>query len=275
MLTWLDGERAGLVAAVQWAREERFADTAIRLSHRLGEHLAWRRYFDDWITVADTAREAAHRAGDRLGEAFAWDDLGNALQEARRAEEAIDAHDLYQEADDRRGGANAWNNFGLTLGDAGRVTEAIEAYSRALEIYQEFEDWYRAGQALHNLATAPLRPAPTTSRQPMPTPALTPRRSKSLTLLRRRTQLTSTMRGLPSTTAPLRSPTKHTSLPGPSCAGGFAVLSAVAENLVVLHPVDHMLHAGADLAVDFADGDRCRASRPCEASSHTRNSLSV
>ncbi|KKD01847.1 tetratricopeptide repeat protein, partial [Streptomyces sp. WM6386] len=63
-LTWFDGERAGLVAAVSWAREERYADTAVRLALCLAEYLDWRRYFDDWITVSDVAREAAHRAGD-------------------------------------------------------------------------------------------------------------------------------------------------------------------------------------------------------------------
>ncbi|MEV5341214.1 hypothetical protein AB0K93_22470 [Streptomyces sp. NPDC052676] len=31
-LAWLDRERAGLVAAALWAREERFRDTAIRLA---------------------------------------------------------------------------------------------------------------------------------------------------------------------------------------------------------------------------------------------------
>ncbi|MEW1832741.1 tetratricopeptide repeat protein [Streptomyces sp. NPDC088196] len=237
-LAWLDSERAGLMAAVQWAREERYADTAVRLSERLAEYLAWRRSFDDWITVCGVAREAAHRAGnqvgeasawnslgialreggrtgeavdahirardlmqavgdrlreaialnnlgialgeggrageavdahirarelfqaegDRPGEAMAWNNLGFALGEAGRAEEVVDAHirarDLFQAVGDRHGEATAWNNIGATLREAGRVEEAVEACEKALEGFREFEDWYRAGRTLANLALA-------------------------------------------------------------------------------------------------------------------------
>ncbi|MEV7392378.1 MULTISPECIES: NB-ARC domain-containing protein [unclassified Streptomyces] len=117
-LAWLDGERAGLVAAVGWAREEQFSDAALRLALRLGEYFDWRRYFDDWITVAGAAREAAHRAGDRLDIALVSDHLGIALRET------------------------------------GRVEESIEAYAKALSIHEEFEDWYRAATTLQNLAVA-------------------------------------------------------------------------------------------------------------------------
>jgi hypothetical protein len=91
-LAWLDSERAGLVAAVQWAWEERFADKAVWLSQCLAEYLDWRRSFDDWITVCGAAREVAHRAGNQVNEAIAWDSLGNALRETGQVEEAIDAH---------------------------------------------------------------------------------------------------------------------------------------------------------------------------------------
>jgi tetratricopeptide (TPR) repeat protein len=87
---------------------------------------------------------------------MAWNNLGNALRNAGRAEEAIDAQtrarDLYQATGDRHGEAMAWNNLGNALRNAGRAEEAIEAYDMALEIHQGFEDWYRAGQTLQNLA---------------------------------------------------------------------------------------------------------------------------
>ncbi|MFC8373436.1 NB-ARC domain-containing protein, partial [Streptomyces sp. NPDC057239] len=123
-LAWLDGERAGLVAAVGWGREERFAGAAVWLATCLGEYLSWRRYFDDWIAVAEAAREAAQRAGNRLGEAAALDHLGIALQRAGQAEKAIGAHtrarDLYRAGGDRDGEAGAWDNLGLAMGEAGR-----------------------------------------------------------------------------------------------------------------------------------------------------------
>ncbi|GGZ76968.1 hypothetical protein GCM10010389_13340 [Streptomyces echinoruber] len=157
-LAWLDGERAGLVAAVGWAREERFAETAVRLAEYLVEYLSWRRYFDDWIAVAQAAREAAHRAGDRLREAGAWNNLGAALQEAGRAREAVDAHmrarDLYQAAGDRHGEAMAWTNLGAALQEAGRAREAVDAHTRARDLFQAVGHRHREAMAWNNLGSA-------------------------------------------------------------------------------------------------------------------------
>ncbi|MEU1407067.1 tetratricopeptide repeat protein [Streptomyces sp. NPDC005728] len=157
-LAWLDSERAGLVAAVGWAREERFAGTAVRLAECLGEYLYWRRYFDDWIAVGEVAREAARRAGDRVDEANAGTNLGNALGEAGRVEEAINAHtrarDLYQAAGDRRHEAIAWNNLGSALRKAGRVEEAIDAHTRARDLYQAAGDRHHEAIAWNNLGNA-------------------------------------------------------------------------------------------------------------------------
>ncbi|WP_260326878.1 tetratricopeptide repeat protein [Streptomyces sp. TLI_185] len=157
-LAWLDGERGGLVAAVLWAREERYTDAAVRLSQRLGEYLNWRRYFDDWITLCRVAREAAHRAGDRVGEASAWNNLGLALRQAGRAGEAIDAHtrarDLCQAAGDRHREAGAWNNLGIALQEAGQAEQAIDAHTRALDLYQAMGDRHREAKAWTNLGPA-------------------------------------------------------------------------------------------------------------------------
>ncbi|MEU3663167.1 tetratricopeptide repeat protein [Streptomyces sp. NPDC032940] len=157
-LAWLDGERAGLVAAVEWGREERFADTAVRLALCLAEYLDWRRYFDDWIAVAQAARVAARLAGDRLHEAMAWTNLGLALREAGQAEEAIDAYtrsiDLYQDAGDRHDEAIAWNNLGTALGEAGRKDEAIDAHTRARDLHQATGDRQHEAMAWNNLGLA-------------------------------------------------------------------------------------------------------------------------
>nr|WP_245607637.1 tetratricopeptide repeat protein [Streptomyces prunicolor] len=160
-LAWLDGERAGLVAAaVQWAREERFADIAIRLALCLGEYLNWRRYLDDWIAVTEAAREAAHCAGNQPGEAMASGNLGIALRQAGRVEEAIDAHtrarDLFQAVGDRQGEANAWNNLGGSLIEAGQVVEAVEAHTRARDLFQAASDRRGEGKAWDNLGLALL-----------------------------------------------------------------------------------------------------------------------
>jgi tetratricopeptide (TPR) repeat protein len=158
-LAWLDAERAGLVAAAQWAGEERYATKAVTLADRLGTYLGWRRYFDDWITISHTALEAAHRAGDPDSEAGAWNDLGLALRETGRAEEAVDAHtrarDLYQAAGDRHGEAISWHNLGNALWVAGRTEEAIEALTLSRDLHQahgdrrsEADAWTSLGNAL-------------------------------------------------------------------------------------------------------------------------------
>ena len=157
-LAWLDSERAGLVAAALWAREERYADRAVVLALCLGEYLDWRRYFDDKTTVSRAAQEAAHRAGDRHNEATAWSNLGVALREAGRAGEAIDAHthdlDLFQAAGDRHSEAMAWNNLGNALREAGWVGEAIEAHTRARDLFLGVGERHSEARAWNNLGLA-------------------------------------------------------------------------------------------------------------------------
>ncbi|WP_234478504.1 tetratricopeptide repeat protein [Streptomyces sp. MBT65] len=156
-LAWLDSERAGLVAAVQWAREERYAKTAVRLSQCLAEYLDWRRLFDDKITVCSIAREAAHDTGSRVDEASAWTSLGIALRHTDRTEEAIDAHtrarDLYQAIEDRRGEATAWDNLGIALQQRGQVEEAINAHTRARDLRQAEGNRHREATAWNNLGS--------------------------------------------------------------------------------------------------------------------------
>jgi tetratricopeptide (TPR) repeat protein len=157
-LAWLDSERAGLVAAVQWAREGRFAATAVRLSQYLAQYLDWRRSFDDWITVCGAAREAAHRAGNQVGEATAVDNLGSALRETGRAEEAIDAHTrartLFQAVGDRHREAMAWTTLGSALWETGRAEEAIDAHTRARTLFQAVGDRHGQAIAWNNLGNA-------------------------------------------------------------------------------------------------------------------------
>ncbi|WP_251094989.1 tetratricopeptide repeat protein [Streptomyces sp. Caat 7-52] len=157
-LAWLDREREGLVAAVQWAREEPYADTAVRLALCLSRYLRWRRHLDAEIAVSAVAQETAHRRGDREGEGLAWNNLGLALWAVGRAAEAVDAHirdrDICQERGDRPGEALAWNHLGLALFESGRTGDAMDAYVRARELYRELGD--REGEAMvwNNLGSA-------------------------------------------------------------------------------------------------------------------------
>lgn len=157
-LAWLDTERVGLLAAVQWAQEEKYTRAAVRLAERLAEYLSQRRYFDDLITVARTSRKAARRIGDRQGEAVACNNLGIALREAGRTEEAVDvlthARDLFQAAKDRHSEAGTWNNLGNALHAAGRVGKAIEAFTHARDLHRAAGDRLREAAAWGNLGSA-------------------------------------------------------------------------------------------------------------------------
>ncbi|MEU6553426.1 SAV_2336 N-terminal domain-related protein [Streptomyces sp. NPDC046915] len=140
-LVWLDSERLGLLAAVQWADEERFAPEAVRLAICLAGYLKRRRYTGDSIAVYRIAQRAARRTGDRLSEANAWDNLGNALRRAGRVEEAIEAHvlarDLCREIGERNSEAITWTSLGNALRWVGRVEEAIDAHTVAVELCEE------------------------------------------------------------------------------------------------------------------------------------------
>ncbi len=152
---WLDAERTGLVAAVQWAREERYAAMAVRLAGRLIRYLEWWRYLDDGLTVARTALETAQRLGDRPGEAVAWNRLGMVLRSAGRTTEAIDAclraRDLFQDIGDRPGEACSWDDLGNALAVSGRLEEAIEAHVRSRDLYQALGDRRGEGNAWNHL----------------------------------------------------------------------------------------------------------------------------
>ncbi len=148
-LAWLDRERAGLVAAVMWAQEKRFAGMAVQLAEFLAEYLARRRYFDDLISVCGAALGAARRAGDRYREAIALNNLGNALQTVGRAEEAVGvltlAGDLHNAAGNRVEEASTWVNLGIVLQESGRAEEAVETLTRAGDLCRAAGD--RAGEA--------------------------------------------------------------------------------------------------------------------------------
>ncbi|WP_374114238.1 tetratricopeptide repeat protein [Streptomyces sp. NK08204] len=159
-LAWLDGERAALVAAVQWASEEGHADVAMALGQCLTTYLDWRRYFDDLVSVTRAAQEAAHQLGDsRYDEATTWGNLGNALSRAGRLDEAVDAltHalDLFQATGDRTDEAMAWVNLGITRARARRLDDAIDALTRARDLFQatgdhiaEARTWLNIGNVL-------------------------------------------------------------------------------------------------------------------------------
>jgi tetratricopeptide (TPR) repeat protein len=157
-LAWLDGEQASLIPAVTLAANTGRDRIAMLLPLQLGEYLSWWRRFDDWLAVASISRDAARRLGDRTNEAVTLINLGAALVEMDRFQEAISAHQdaaaIYWETGDRYREGVALDNLGLALVRAGRFEEAISAHQEGLAIYRETGDRHGEGASLNNLGLA-------------------------------------------------------------------------------------------------------------------------
>ncbi|MDV9200309.1 hypothetical protein R6M67_34540 [Streptomyces sp. Wh19] len=132
-LAWLDAERENLIAT---AHSEGTTQTALRLGFSLGSYLEHRRRLQDLLTIRSLALDACTARGNTLNEVNAWNNLGTALREVRRFDNAIDAGErattmLVAEADWFRTG-KAWEELATTLEAAGAApTHIKEAWERS------------------------------------------------------------------------------------------------------------------------------------------------
>jgi tetratricopeptide (TPR) repeat protein len=155
-MQWLDTEQANLVAAVHTARSSDCLDVTAWLAFLLTDYLTSRRLLPEALAVTIIALVASRLLGRRDGEANAWTNLGNALRELRRYDEALNAHhtalNTYQDLNDHHGQAEAWNILGAALRGRGEFDAAVEAGERAVALFTEVGDEYGRGEALDELA---------------------------------------------------------------------------------------------------------------------------
>ncbi|WP_052745658.1 tetratricopeptide repeat protein [Allosalinactinospora lopnorensis] len=142
-LARLDAERANLITAVETAHHNGLTSIAASLPRALATYLDWRRYFENWEAVYHIAR----RTNDRHGEARAAANLGLALAEVGRVEEAIAVHaracTLSAEVGDHHREARAWHGLGLALRDNKQERDAAAALGRAVALYAATDDHRR------------------------------------------------------------------------------------------------------------------------------------
>ncbi len=154
-LTWLDAERATLVGV---AHDRHLPAVSIAVAFDLARYLHLRRHLPDWLSTAGTALDLSRHAGDRHAEAGACINLGAALQQNRRFDEAVTAltraQHLFRELGDRRGEARASNNLGLALRYLDRPAEAAAAHTHARDLFQHLGDVHTEATAWNNLGTA-------------------------------------------------------------------------------------------------------------------------
>ena len=140
-LTWLDAERANLVAAVQQAATEPARPVAWLLADALRGYFWLRRYTVDWLAIARAALAAARSGQDLRAQAAAEFSIADAhLLQARYAP-AI-AHYTRAQGLARRSGwldgeATATGNRGSAYWWSGRLDDAAAGYLDALALYRQ------------------------------------------------------------------------------------------------------------------------------------------
>jgi tetratricopeptide (TPR) repeat protein len=154
-LSWLDAERATLVAVTVHAAAEGWPRHATRLATTLFRYLDNGGHYTDAITIHTHARQAAHHTGDRTPEAHILVSLGGAHFRQGDFERAADnfrqALALARESGDRLGEARALNNLGIVDGHQGRYPQAAGQFQQALTIYREIGDRPGEARVLENL----------------------------------------------------------------------------------------------------------------------------
>ncbi|MEV7893961.1 tetratricopeptide repeat protein, partial [Streptomyces cyaneofuscatus] len=158
-LAWFDAERENLIALALAHTSPR---TGRDLGFALGSYLQWRWRLQDHVVVRALALHACQTLQDTGNEAGAWSNLGDALRELRRFDEAVRAHqaalDLFQQSGDTQGrAAAAWNNLGLALVELRRFDEAVHAHETALDLHRRSGDTHGQASAWNNLGLALIR----------------------------------------------------------------------------------------------------------------------
>jgi DNA-binding SARP family transcriptional activator/tetratricopeptide (TPR) repeat protein len=153
--TWLDTERAVLVAASTHASAHDWPVHATRLAGTLYRYLETGGHFPDAITIHSGARHAARRLGDRAAKATALTNLGIIDWRQGRYRQAASHHrqalKVSREIGDRSGEATALNNLGMVYERQGRRRQAADHYQQAAIWSAELADRSGEARALANL----------------------------------------------------------------------------------------------------------------------------
>ncbi|MFE1335980.1 ATP-binding protein, partial [Streptomyces microflavus] len=152
-LEWFDAERENLMATAHTTPQAGW-----KLSFALSSYLKWRRHLQDNVVVNALALDACTKLKNARNRASVWNNLGNALQDLRRFDDALHAfetaRDLYQQTGDTHGEASVWNNLGTALQDLRRFDDAHHAFETARDIFQQTSDTNNEAGAWNNLGTA-------------------------------------------------------------------------------------------------------------------------
>jgi tetratricopeptide (TPR) repeat protein len=159
--TWLDAERANLVAVAAYTAGHGWAGDAIRLASTVFRYLEIEGHYPDGVTITAHARRAAQDLGDLAAEARALSDLAVIdLRQSRfqQAETNLrQALRLYRHTSDPTGQARVLGNLGIVSYQQGRYQEASDRNEQALAHYRQAGDRFGEARTLNNLGQLDLR----------------------------------------------------------------------------------------------------------------------
>jgi DNA-binding SARP family transcriptional activator len=139
-MTWLTAQRAILSAAVEIAADGGFEQYAHRLAWALDLFLFRQGYWLDWITVRSVALAAAQRMHDADAVAESHRDLGHALSQLGRLEEArghyLRALDHLSQGDNHTGHAHTHRGLALLALRQRDYDGLLYHCERAAELYR-------------------------------------------------------------------------------------------------------------------------------------------
>ncbi len=146
-LRWFDAERRNLESMCA-LNEPAFDSRTWQLAYTLRDFYFLHKLLDGWRETHLHALASAIRGGDQLAEARTRNNLGMALVEAGRLDEAmkhyIRAQQLFDQLDDNHGRCNALANQAAVLRRQGKPAAALRNQEQALA-------WYRSAGARRNV----------------------------------------------------------------------------------------------------------------------------
>ena len=156
-LRWMDAEWRTLVALCR-LDDPVFDVRRWQLAYTLRDYFYLAKHLDGWSESHYLALAGCERVGDRRAEAMTRNNLGRALLETGRVEEAARqyrlAHDRFAELDDEHGLSDSLANLASVRRRQGAYAEALDLQQRALDVYRRTRAMRKVGITLRSMAKA-------------------------------------------------------------------------------------------------------------------------
>ncbi|MEO3762998.1 BTAD domain-containing putative transcriptional regulator [Streptomyces sp. B5E4] len=154
-LTWLDEERANLVAVVTRAAAAGPYEIAWQLADQLRMFFFYRRHQPEWLATATAALRAAEEHGEVLARGAMYHSLGLLRQSTGDPDAALEALlralDDYRLTGRRRGEAAILSNLAVHAGQHGEMRRALHWQDLGMEVLRSLDLPVQLGSSLNTL----------------------------------------------------------------------------------------------------------------------------